>query len=230
MAAEVFQSTIVALFLGVASVVLLRAIIPHLYQQDRRLAQFIYLDFFWIATFFVIYLYEQSSISTIGFSLGADPLETLVFTILSVLVTLFLFIISARREKQRGVISVEKGFLKVGPEHVDLRMISLLGFVQTFLMQIIWVALPLEIFFRGYLVTRFAQSFPEFGAIIIAAIIYFVAYLDRPIFGTINILLALVWGYSLIATGSILPGLVAHIFINTTSFYFARNIALSSRV
>lgn len=228
--AEILQITVIAIGLGLLSVALLRSIIPSLYKQDRRLAQLIYLNFFWVAVFFVVYLYERNTISSLGFTLGTSPLVTLEYTILAVLVTLFMYIFSARREKNKGTLRVEDGFLVIDKEKVDLRMISSFGFAQTFLMQIMWVALPLEIFFRGYLITRIAMSFSDFAAVLLSSLVFFVAYFDRPIFGNINLVLALMWGYCFIATGSIIPGLVAHVFINTMSFYFARNIAISRRV
>ncbi|MHC1605657.1 MAG: CPBP family intramembrane glutamic endopeptidase [Candidatus Methanofastidiosia archaeon] len=230
MATEIMQLTLVAIVMGIVSIFLIRIVIPGLYRQDRRIAQFIYLDFFWIAVFFIVFLYEKSTIASLGFAIGKDPMLTLEYTIISVIATLFLFIISAKREKRNGILRIKNGFLIIGNEKVDLRIVSLPGFVQIFLMQIMWVGLPEEIFFRGYLVTRIAQSFSDMAGVLVAAIFYFVAFLDKPIFGNINLILALLWGYSLVATGSIVPAVVGHIFINTMSFYFARNIVISSRV
>jgi len=230
MAVEILQTSVIAIIVGFVALVMLRNIIPGLYQQDRRIAQFLYLDLFWVAPFFIVILYEQASISTMGLTLGDDINKTLMYTVLCVLVTLFLFIFSARREKQKGNIRISKGQLVVGNEAVDLSIVSAQGFVLIFLMQLLWTALPLEIFFRGYLITRIADSFSDFAGVLLSALIYFVAYMDKPIFGTINIVLGLLWGYSVIVTGSIVPGLVAHIFINTTSYYFSRNIAVSARL
>lgn len=230
MAVEILQTTVIAIILGFLAVVLLRFIIPGMYQQDRRVAQFFYLDMFWVAPFFVVYLYEQRTISSLGLVLGESLTKTLEYTVICVLVTLLLFIIAAQREKREGKLRISKGMLIIGNEGVDLRMVSLPGFVQTFLLQIMWVALPMEIFFRGYLISRINETFGDYSGIIIGALLYYVAYMERPIFGTINIVLALMYGYSFVATGSILPGIVAHMFINTFSFYFARNIAVSQRV
>jgi len=228
---EILQTSMIAIALGFVSILLLRQIIPHLYQQDRRIAQFLYLDLFWVALFFVVYLYENKTISSIGLVLGEDILVTLEYAVVCLLVSLLLFIFSARREKAKGNLWIDskKGALVIGGEGVDLNFISLPGYVQVFLMQIIWVALPLELFFRGYLVSRIAETFNDLAGVLIASIIYFVAYMDKPIFGNINIAYALIWGFSYVQTGSILPGLVAHMFINTFSYYFARNIALSQR-
>jgi membrane protease YdiL (CAAX protease family) len=201
-----------------------------MYQQDRRVAQFFYLDMFWVAPFFVVYLYEQRTVSSMGLVLGDSLVKTLEFAAICVLVTLFLFIIAAQREKREGKLRISKGMLIIDNEGVDLRMISLPGFIQIFLMQVMWVALPLEIFFRGYLVSRIAESFNDYAGVLIAALLYYVAYMDKPIFGTINVVLGLLYGYAFVATGSIIPGIVAHMFINTFSFYFARNIAVSQRV
>jgi len=227
--AEILTISIVALALGIFSIILLRYIIPHLYQQDRRLAQFIYLDLFWVGLFFVVYLYERRTISSLGVGLGDNVSLTFEYAVICIVITIFLFILAAKRERAKGIIRIdrERGALIIGNEGVDLKFISLPGYVQIFLMQIIWVALPLELFYRGYLITRIAESFTDMAGVLLSGIIYFIAYMDKPIFGNINIILALLWGFAFIQTGSILPGLLAHIFINTFSYYFARNIALT---
>ncbi|MBN1786583.1 MAG: CPBP family intramembrane metalloprotease [Candidatus Methanofastidiosa archaeon] len=229
MAVEILESTIVALALAFVAIVLLRIVIPHLYEQDRRLAQFLYLDLFWVALFFAVYIYEKRTISSIGVVLGDNLLLTLEYSVICVLVTLLLFVISARRARAKGFLRIdrEKGLLVLGNEGIDLGFISLPGYIQIFLMQIIWVALPIELFFRGYLISRIAESFTDFAGVLISALVYFVTYMDKPIYGNINALLALLWGYSYIQTGSILPGIIAHISINTFSYLLARNIALS---
>ena len=223
--AEILQTTIVALGLGIVSIVLLRYIIPHLYQQDRRLAQFLYLDLFWVALFFAVYLYERRTISSLAVGLGDNLALTVEYTIICTLVTILLFIFSARRERAKGLIRIdrEKGALIVGNEGIDLRFISLPGYVQIFLMQIIWVALPLELFYRGYIVTRVAESFNDMAGVLISSILFFVAYMDKPIFGNINLILALLWSFSLIQTGSFLPGLVAHIAVSYTHLTLPTN-------
>lgn len=230
MAVEILQTTVIAIVLGFLAVVLLRFLIPGMYQQDRRVAQFFYLDMFWVAPFFVVYLYEQKTIASMGLVLGESLTRTLEYAAICALITLFLFIIAAQREKREGKLRISKGMLIIGNEGVDLRMVSLPGFIQVFLLQVMWVALPLEIFFRGFLISRISESFNDYAGIILAALLYYVAYMEKPIFGTINIVLALLYGYAYVATGSILPGIVAHMFINTFSFYFARNIAVSQRV
>jgi membrane protease YdiL (CAAX protease family) len=185
---------------------------------------------FWVAPFFAVYLYEQRTVSSLGLVLGESVVKTAQYAVICLLVALFLFILSAQREKKKGNLRLSKGMLVIGNEGVDLRMVSLPGFVQVFLMQVMWVALPLEIFFRGYLVSRIAETFDDAAGVLIASLLYFVAYMDRPIFGNINLVLAGLYSYAFVVTGSILPGLVAHMFINTFSFYFARNIAASQRV
>ena len=230
MAVEILQTTVIAIVLGFLAVVLLRFLIPGMYQQDRRVAQFFYLDMFWVAPFFVVYLYEQKTIASMGLVVGTSLARTLEFAVICALITLFLFIIAAQREKREGKLRISKGMLIIGNEGVDLRMVSLPGFIQVFLLQVMWVALPLEIFFRGFLISRISASFNDYAGIILAALLYYVAYMEKPIFGTINIVLALLYGYAYVATGSILPGIIAHMFINTFSFYFARNIAVSQRV
>jgi len=227
--AEILMTSVVALALGIFSIIMLRYIIPYFYQQDRRLAQFIYLDLFWVALFFVVILYEGRSASSLGLTLGKDIVLTIEYILVCLLVAVLLFVVSAKRERSKGRLYIDKKkrALVIGNEGVDLNFASRQGFVQAFLMQVIWVALPLELFFRGYLVSRIAEGLNEMTGVIIAGIIYFIAYMDRPIFGNINLVFGLLWGFAYVQTGSILPGLVAHMFINTFSYYFARNIALS---
>ena len=230
MAVEIVQTTVVAIIIGFASILLLRNIIPELYRQDRRIAQFIYLDLFWVAPFFAVILYERASVSSMALVLGDSIRTTLMYTVLCVLVTLFHFVMSARREKQKGALRIHKGNLIIGNETIDMSIVSANGFILVFLMQLLWTALPLEIFYRGYLITRIAESFGDFAGVLLSSLLYFVAFMDKPIFGNINIILGFLWGYSLIITGSFIPGLVAHIFINTMSYYLSRNIAVSYRL
>jgi membrane protease YdiL (CAAX protease family) len=73
-----------------------------------------------------------------------------------------------------------------------------------------------ELFFRGFLLGGFRQKYPAGTAIIIAGVLFGVFHFDPYRFLPVT-LLGILFGYLVVTTGSILPGMLAHTTNNTLS-------------
>jgi uncharacterized protein len=94
----------------------------------------------------------------------------------------------------------------------QLKMMALLGIVTAPIIE--------EIVFRGFLQSTFYRYFSSAGAVLMSAMVFGVLhtlYQDVPLAQISVYLLGVVFGYFRLKTGSILPGMVAHLFNNVVA-------------
>lgn len=82
-------------------------------------------------------------------------------------------------------------------------------------LQISLVALPEEVFFRGYLISRLRNIWPPFLTLLSTALIFGLVHLTlNPLSVIPAFFCGLLWGWIYLKTESILPSVTAHILIN----------------
>ena len=82
-------------------------------------------------------------------------------------------------------------------------------------LQLSLIALPEEVFFRGYLISRLKDIWPPFLTLLFTALIFGLIHLVlNPLSVIPAFLSGLLWGWVYLKTESILPSVTAHILIN----------------
>lgn len=88
-------------------------------------------------------------------------------------------------------------------------------FFHSLALQLSLVALPEEVFFRGYLISRLKNICPPFLTLLFTALIFGLIHLTlNPLSVIPAFFCGLLWGWVYLKTESILPSVTAHILIN----------------
>lgn len=88
-------------------------------------------------------------------------------------------------------------------------------FFHSLALQLSLVALPEEVFFRGYLISRLKNIWPPFLTLLFTALVFGLVHLIlNPLSVIPAFFCGLLWGWVYLRTESILPSVTAHILIN----------------
>jgi len=187
----------------------------HLHK--RILTVFVVQFFYWFVPFFIVYIVEERGIKSLGITLKWEKsVSYLLYTVLGIILSTVVFALSVylrihlAKENMEGLFSLRFNIL------------------QAIFIQIIGVGVPEELFFRGYLMTRFCNWLGDTRGLLLNGFIFGIGHIIHRIslhgfdytfpailIGVDTFIAALVFGYIYLKTKSLLPCALTHIFSNT---------------
>jgi len=95
-----------------------------------------------------------------------------------------------------------------------LRQFRQIPFIFTFALMSVLPGICEELFFRGFLLRGFRKKYSDWFSIVLVGILFGIFHVDPYRFLPVT-LLGILFGYIVVKTGSIFPGMIAHITNNT---------------
>ena len=161
----------------------------------------------------IVLLVEKSSLKTIGFSIR-NWKKILLTTLVCSVTTLFVVFIIGLFWKQMNQLRLEGEQIYFIGQYIPLEIISFKLLYLYFLSQLLTVALPEEIIYRGYLQSRLNFTVSPFWSIVGSTIFFALAHYDRPLMFVHLILIGPIYGYAFYYSKSIIPSTIAHYLSN----------------
>ena len=179
-----------------------------------------------IIIFPVILLIDKSPISTIGISISnwKKIIKATLFCSVSVLLIVFL---TAIFWKQLNQLRIEGEQIYFIGQQIPSGMISFKLLYILFLNQILTVALPEEVIYRGYFQSRLNFTWNPQISIIGSTIIFALAHYDRPLMFLHLMLMGPIYGYAFHYSKSIIPTTIAHYLSNIGGIIIIKFVVLN---
>lgn len=93
--------------------------------------------------------------------------------------------------------------------------------------QIVTVAFPEEMIYRGYFQSRLSFTWKPLTAISISSLVFALGHIDRPLMFPHVLLMGLLFGYAYHYSRSIYPSVIAHCISNLGALLIIQHVALS---
>lgn len=168
---------------------------------------------------------ERASLLTLGLTVSSWK-RTLSLTVLTTFAVLFVVYLFALFWKSVGYLRVDGdviywlgmsfGYKAIGPA------ILYIGFAN----QLLAVALPEELVYRGYFQSRLQYTWKPAIAIIGSTLLFALVHLDRPFMLPHLLIVGPLYGFAFYYTGNIYPTVVAHYFSNLAGILIIKQVAL----
>lgn len=160
-----------------------------------------------------IFFIDRKSISSIGFSLknGKKIINATIFSSVATLIIVFL---TALFWKQFNQLRIEDEFIYFVGQQIPMEIISSDLLYVFFISQMLTVAIPEEIVYRGYLQSRLNIKWSPLLSIAGSTFFFAMAHIDRPLMLLHLLFLGTVYGYAYHYSKSIIPTIIAHYLSN----------------
>lgn len=173
----------------------------------------------------IVLIVEKKSITSIGFRIG-DWKRTLKATLICSLSVLLVVFLIAVFWKQLNQLRIEGEHIYFIGQQIPMGMISFKLLYILFLNQVLTVALPEEIIYRGYFQTRLNFTWSPLISILGSTIVFALIHFDRPLMLLHLMLLGPIYGYTYHYTKSIIPTTIAHYLSNIGGIIIIKFVAL----
>ncbi|HUX95054.1 MAG TPA: CPBP family intramembrane glutamic endopeptidase [Bacteroidales bacterium] len=169
---------------------------------------------------------EKKSISSVGLKLG-DWKKTLKATLLCSLSVLLVVFLIAVFWKQLNQLRIEGEHIYFIGQQIPMGMISFKLLYILFLNQVLTVALPEEIIYRGYFQSRLNFTWSPLISILGSTIVFALIHFDRPLMFLHLVLIGPIYGYTYHYSKSIIPTTIAHYLSNIGGIIIIKFVALN---
>ena len=168
---------------------------------------------------------DRKSLTSIGFKFG-DWRKIIKATILCSLSVLLVVLLTAIIWKQLNQLRIEGEHIYFIGQQIPMGMISFKLLYLLFLNQVLTVALPEEIVYRGYFQSRLNFTWSPLISIIGSTIIFALIHVDRPLMLFHLLLIGPIYGYTYHYSKSIIPTTIAHYLSNIGGIIIIKFVAL----
>jgi membrane protease YdiL (CAAX protease family) len=168
---------------------------------------------------------DKKSVSSIGLNLGdwKKIIKATLFCSLGVLLVVFLIAVFW---KQLNQLRIEGEHIYFIGQQIPMGMISFKLLYILFLNQVLTVALPEEIIYRGYFQSRLNFTWGPLISIIGSTIIFALIHYDRPLMFLHLMLIGPIYGYTFHYSKSIIPTTIAHYLSNIGGIIIIKFVVL----
>ena len=174
----------------------------------------------------VVLFFDKTPITSIGFSIGGWK-KILKATLIGSGVVLLVIFLIALFWKQLNQLRVEGEQIYFIGQQIPMGMVSLKLLYILFLSQVLTVALPEEIAYRGYFQSRLNFTWSPTISIIGSTLFFMVAHFDRPLMFVHLLLIGPIYGYMFHYSKSIIPTTIAHYLSNIGGIIIIKFVALN---
>ncbi len=170
-------------------------------------------------------LFEKASLKTLGFTIGKWK-RTLLTTVI-LLISVFVVVLPiALFWKYMGQLRVEGDLLYFIGNRISYAIITPAILYTFFIEQILTVALPEEIIYRGYFQSRLNYTWGPVISILCSSVFFAIIHIDRPLMMVHLVLIGPLYGIAFYYSKSIYPSVIAHYFGNIGGLLLLKYIAL----
>ncbi len=173
-----------------------------------------------------VILLDKEKLTTIGLTIGnwRKTLLTTVLVTLAAFIVVYLTVIFWKHLDQVRVegeqiyfIGMRFPYKQIMPSILYLMLVD----------QVLTVALPKEIIYRGYFQSRLSFSWKPFIAILGSTIVFALVHADRPMMLPHLLIMGPIYGYAFHYCKSIYPTVIAHCLSNIGSLLIIKHVALA---
>ena len=169
---------------------------------------------------------DKKSVSSIGLNLG-EWKKIITATLLCSLSVLLIVFLIAIFWKQLNQLRIEGEQIYFIGQQIPMGMISFKLLYILFLNQVLTVALPEEIVYRGYFQSRLNFTWSPLISIIGSTIIFALIHYDRPLMFIHLMLIGPISGYTFHYSKSIIPTTIAHYLGNIGGIIIIKFVVLN---
>jgi membrane protease YdiL (CAAX protease family) len=171
----------------------------------------------------VVCFVEKASLKTLGFTIG-NWKRTLITTVI-LLISVFLILPIILFWKHMGQLRVEGDMINFIGNRFSYANITPAIFYTLLIEQILEVALPEEIIFRGYFQSRLNYTWGPAISILCSSLYFAIVHFDRPLMLVHLLVIGPLYGIAFHYSKSIYPSVIAHYFTNIGGLLLLKYIA-----
>ena len=178
----------------------------------------------WVSVLIVVCMVEKRSPLTLGLSvqnLGKTWFVTVLASVFALLVIYGL----AKFWKKLGYLRIEGDSLNFAGNTMPYSIITPSIIYKYLHTQFLYVALPEEITYRGFLLSRLMLSWNPVIAIFVSSGFFIFAHIDRPLMALQVFIFGLIYGMAFFYSGNIYPCFVAHTLSNLVGALILKHVA-----
>lgn len=169
---------------------------------------------------------ERGSLLTLGLKIN-NWKKLILATLATTILSLFLIYLTSVIFKQFGQVYVDGDRIYFIGNLFPYRGIGPAILYTMLLDQILTVAFPEEIFYRGYFQSRLNFTWKPSVAIIISSLVFALGHIDRPFMFPHVLISGMLFGYAYYYSKSIYPSVIAHCVMNLCGLLIIKHVALS---
>lgn len=178
----------------------------------------------WVSVLIVVCMVEKRSLLTLGLSVQNWE-KTWVATVLASVFALLVNYGLAKFWKKLGHLRIEGDSLNFAGNTMPYSIITPSIIYKYLHTQFLYVALPEEIMYRGFLLSRLMLSWNPAIAIFVSTGFFIFAHIDRPLMALQVFIFGVIFGIAFYYSGNIYPCFVAHAVLNLVGALILKHVA-----